>query len=139
MCQHQNRNYPFLSVALPFEYVHPIFSAFVVWHHYRASNKPYNFPTRLTTMKETLEKISTFLAWAVFTFLSHFTAKQFLSSSKHLSEAVIVLTSLQMAAGSVLYLKFIISRGGGEVNIEYSHITILSLKSRTMRESCKKY
>ena len=90
-------------------------------------------------MKETLEKISTFLAWAVFTFLSHFTAKQFLSSSKHLSEAVIVLTSLQMAAGSVLYLKFIISRGGGEVNIEYSHITILSLKSRTMRESCKKY
>ena len=63
------------------------------------------------------KKISTFLAWAVFTFLSHFSAKEFLSSSEHLSENVIVLTSLQMAAGSVLYLKLVISGGGGEVNI----------------------
>ena len=71
-------------------------------------------------MEETIKKISTFLAWAVFTFVSHFTAKQFLSSSKHLSENVIVLTSLQMAAGSVIYLKLLISGdggGGGEVNI----------------------
>ena len=67
-------------------------------------------------MEETIKKISTFLAWAVFTFVSHFTAKQFLSSSKHLTENVIVLTSLQMAAGSVLYLKLVISRGG-EVEI----------------------
>ena len=71
------------------------------------------------TMKQTIEKISTFLAWAVFTFVSHFTAKEFLSRSKHLSEAVIVLTSLQMAAGSVLYLKLMINRGGGgEVKIQ---------------------
>ena len=69
-------------------------------------------------MEETIKKISTFLAWAVFTFVSHFTAKQFLSSSKHLTENVIVLTSLQMAAGSILYIKFIISGGGGgEVKI----------------------
>ena len=63
-------------------------------------------------LNETVKKISTFLAWAVFTFVSHFTAKEFLSSSEHLSENVIVLTSLQMAAGSLLYLKFVICRGG---------------------------
>ena len=64
-------------------------------------------------MRENIKKISTFLAWAVFTFLSHFSAKQFLSSSNHLPENVILLTSLQMAAGSVLYLQLVISRGGG--------------------------
>ena len=74
------------------------------------------FPNK---MKENIKKISTFLAWAVFTFVSHFTAKQFLSSSEHLGENVIFLTSLQMAAGSLLYIKFIISGGGAEVNIEY--------------------
>ena len=62
------------------------------------------------------KKISTFLAWAVFTFLSHFSAKQFLSSSEHHTENVILLTSLQMAAGSVLFLKLVIS-GSGEVEI----------------------
>ena len=69
-----------------------------------------NFPSR---MKETVKKISTFLAWAIFTFISHFSAKEFLLSSAHLTEAVIVLTSLQMAAGSLLYLKFFVSRGEG--------------------------
>ena len=64
-------------------------------------------------MTENFQKISTFLAWAVFTFLSHFSAKQFLSSSEHLTENVILLTSIQMAAGSVLYLKLVIWRGGG--------------------------
>ena len=73
-------------------------------------------------MEESIKKISTFLAWAVFTFVSHFTAKQFLSSSKYLSENVIVLTSTQMAAGSVLYLKMMIcGREGGEVNIQPGH------------------
>ena len=67
-------------------------------------------------MKENVKKISTFLAWASFTFLSHFSAKQFLSSSEHLSENVILLTSLQMAAGSVIYLILVIS-GGWEVKI----------------------
>ena len=75
-------------------------------------------------MKENLEKISTFLAWAVFTFLSHFAAKEFLSRSNHLSENVIVLTSLQMAAGSVLYFKLLII-GGGEVRIEYKALHAL--------------
>ena len=69
-------------------------------------------------MKENLKKISTFLAWAAFTFLSHISAKQFLSSSKHLTENVIVLTSLQMAAGSLLYLKLVISRGGGDGEVK---------------------
>ena len=69
-------------------------------------------------MKKTFKKISTFLAWAFFTFVSHFSAKQFLSSSKHLTENVIVLTSLQMAAGSVLYLRMMIcGREAGEVMI----------------------
>ena len=69
-------------------------------------------------MKEKIKKISTFLAWAVFTFISHFTAKEFLLSSAHLPKSVIVLTSLQMAAGSLLYLKLVLSRGGGgEVKI----------------------
>ena len=73
------------------------------------------FPSR---MKENIKKISTFLAWAVFTFVSHFTAKEFLLSSAHLPEAVIVLTSLQMAAGSLLYLKLVFARGwDGEVKI----------------------
>ena len=67
-------------------------------------------------MKENVKKISTFLAWASFTFLSHFSAKEFLLSSEHLSENVILLTSLQMAAGSVLYLILVIS-GGWEVKI----------------------
>ena len=72
----------------------------------------------LNTMKENVKKISTFLAWASFTFLSHFSAKQFLSSSEHLSENVILLTSLQMVAGSVLYLILVISgAGGAEVKI----------------------
>ena len=62
------------------------------------------------------KKISTFLAWAVLTFLSHFSAKQFLSSSEHLTDNLILLTSLQMAAGSVLFLKMMIS-GVEEVNI----------------------
>ena len=70
----------------------------------------------LNTMKENVKKISTFIAWASFTFLSHFSAKQFLSSSEHLSENVILLTSLQMAAGSVIYLILVIS-GGWEVKI----------------------
>ena len=67
-------------------------------------------------MLEKIKKISTFLAWAVFTFLSHFSAKQFLSSSEHLTDNVILLTSFQMAAGSVLFLKMMIS-GRDEVNI----------------------
>ena len=62
------------------------------------------------------KKISPFLAWAVFTFLSHFSAKQFLASSEHLTDNLILLTSLQMAAGSVLFLKMMIS-GVEEVNI----------------------
>ena len=71
-------------------------------------------------MRENFKKISTFLAWAVFTFLSHFSAKKFLSSSNHLSENVIVLTSLQMAVGAVIYLNLMIG-GRGEVRI---HIII---------------
>ena len=67
-------------------------------------------------MRENFKKISTFLAWAVFTFLSHFSAKKFLSSSNHLIENVIVLTSLQMAVGAVIYLNLMIG-GGGEVRI----------------------
>ena len=69
-------------------------------------------------MKENIKKISIFLAWALFTFLSHFSAKEFLSGSKHLSENVIVLTSFQMAAGSVLYLKLVISKGGGDSEVK---------------------
>ena len=88
------------------------------WHNYNYRfhwsyfiyYKVRQFPN---TMRENIKKISTFLAWAVFTFLSHFSAKQFLSSSNHLAENVILLTSLQMAAGSVLYLQLVISRGGG--------------------------
>ena len=73
-------------------------------------------------MSENIKKISTFLSWAVFTFLSHYSAKQFLSSSEHLTDNVILLTSLQMAAGSVLYLKMMIcGREGGEVNIQPGH------------------
>ena len=74
-----------------------------------------------------LKKISTFLAWAVFTFLSHFCAKQFLSSSKHLTENVIILTTLQMAAGSVLYLKLLISRDGEVKIIQTIRISILGI------------
>ena len=65
------------------------------------------------------KKVSIFLAWAVFTFCSHYSAKQFLSSSEHLTENVILLTSLQMAAGSVLFLKLTISGGVG-VRIKFS-------------------
>ena len=73
-------------------------------------------------MSENIKKISTFLSWAVFTFLSHYSAKQFLSSSEYLTDNVILLTSLQMAAGSVLYLKMMIcGHEGGEVNIQPSH------------------
>ena len=57
-----------------------------------------------------LKKISTFLCWALFTFFSHFFAKIFLSSSSHVIENVILLTSLQMACGAALYVKFIISK-----------------------------
>ena len=78
--------------------------------------------TNYWQMSENIKKISTFLSWAVFTFLSHYSAKQFLSSSEHLTDNVILLTSLQMAAGSVLYLKMMIcGREGGEVNIQPSH------------------
>ena len=65
------------------------------------------------------KKVSIFLAWAVFTFCSHYSAKQFLSSSEHLTKNVILLTSLQMAAGSVLFLKLTISGGVG-VRIKFS-------------------
>ena len=79
------------------------------------SHRLWQYPNR---MLENIKKISTFLAWAVFTFLSHFSAKQFLSSSEHLTDNVILLTTLQMAAGSVLYLRMMIcGREAGEVMI----------------------
>ena len=59
-----------------------------------------------------LKKISTFLSWAVFTFFSHYSAKLFLSNTDYLTENVIILTSLQMACGSLIFLKLLVS---GEV------------------------
>ena len=60
------------------------------------------------------KQISTFLSWAVFTFVSHFFAKIFLSNTAHVLENVVLLTALQMATGSVIFIKLILS---GEVNI----------------------
>ena len=80
-----------------------------------SSYKLWQFPD---TMEDLFKKISTFLAWAVFSFLSHFSAAKFLSSSEHLTENVILLTTLQMAAGSVLFPKRMISGdGSGEVRL----------------------
>ena len=59
-----------------------------------------------------LKKIFTFLFWAVFTFFSHYSAKLFLSNTDYLTENVIILTSLQMACGSLIFLKLLVS---GEV------------------------
>ena len=55
-----------------------------------------------------LEKISTFLCWAGFTFISHLFAKTFLSNTEKLIENVILLTTLQMACGAVIFVKSII-------------------------------
>ena len=60
------------------------------------------------------KQISTFLSWAVFTFVSHFFAKIFLSNTAHVLENVVLLTALQMATGSVIFIKLILF---GEVNI----------------------
>ena len=66
-----------------------------------------------------LKKISYFLAWTGFTFLSNWFAKLFLVRTEHLIENVIVLSTCQMASGSIIYLMVMIS---GKVNYILSHL-----------------
>jgi len=81
------------------------------------------------------KKITVFLSWAVFTFLSHYYAKIFLSNTQHLIENVIILTGLQMACGSIIYLKLFLSGEIPELNSRVLFLGICHLTGVLMTNS----